>query len=341
MQATRSGSEQSYASSIRISGWEPHRSEFENSRVEIDFSGLDMAGLTPPSQWQRMLSNGNGASSAATSSSPALQVMMARRHSMATPPSSRSSQQSLQHFAAAAAGASGVSQMPSSSSAPFVPWHAFPAAQPQPMSLSIDCNVLTQQHLPSPPHTRDSSRSPSLIHMQQQQRIVTRSSKARQAAAPAASAPSVSSCSSTSTTKFSRASAGKRHRTSTERKIERKRAENANYIPRPRNSFIIFRTDFVAKHKKEAEAAGVSTAAAVAASSKGQPVADDEDGDVRSLSKQASEVWNRMSEAEKAPWQERAELEKRDHARKYPNYRYRPVRHNSMPGPQGRGRLVL
>ncbi|KLO15320.1 HMG-box, partial [Schizopora paradoxa] len=76
--------------------------------------------------------------------------------------------------------------------------------------------------------------------------------------------------------------------------------------PRPRNSFIIFRTDFVAKHKKEAEAAG------------------DGDGDVRSLSKQASEVWNKMSEAEKVPWQERAEEEKRDHARKYPNYRYRP-----------------
>ena len=58
--------------------------------------------------------------------------------------------------------------------------------------------------------------------------------------------------------------------------------------------------------------------------------ADDEDEDAnQSLSKQASAVWNKMSEAEKRPYVERAKLEKAAHEAKYPHYRYKPVRHNS------------
>lgn len=118
----------------------------------------------------------------------------------------------------------------------------------------------------------------------------------------------------------SAAAAGRavRPRSSTERKIARKRAENANYIPRPRNSFIIFRTEFVLRKTGGGSVSG-----------KNAHADSDDDEASGTLSKQASEVWHRMNDAEKQPWVERAEQEKRDHAAKYPNYRYRPVRQNS------------
>lgn len=175
-----------------------------------------------------------------------------------------------------------------------------PAATPLPPFL-----------LPTPPHTRSPSTSP---------------------ASPAASSRRQAAAADAAATK------ARRHKTSTERKIERKRAENANYIPRPKNSFILFRTDFVQRHKKEAEVTG-STARAVAAVTTaallgemglirddGQFLGSEEEMSL-SLSKQASEVWNRMTEVEKQPWVDLAEKEKQAHAKRYPNYRYRPVRH--------------
>ena len=135
----------------------------------------------------------------------------------------------------------------------------------------------------------------------------------------------------------------KKPRSSTERKMDRKRAEDANYIPRPRNSFILFRNDFVERHKQRAEALGLTTAAVSAAAvgaslgrraSSSSDDDDDEGGTSRTLSKQASDIWNNMSDAEKAPWQEAAEDEKREHAKKYPNYRFRPKRQLSHPQQQ-------
>lgn len=122
------------------------------------------------------------------------------------------------------------------------------------------------------------------------------------------------------TSSRSAAAAGRavRPRSSTERKIARKRAENANYIPRPRNSFIIFRTEFV-NRKTNGEGERPPS----------KRRHDDSD-DERSLSKQAAEVWQRMSDAEKQPWIERAEQEKREHAATYPHYRYRPIRQNAQ-----------
>jgi hypothetical protein len=73
-------------------------------------------------------------------------------------------------------------------------------------------------------------------------------------------------------------------------------------IPRPPNSFIIFRSEFTKLRKSQQ---GVSTAG---------------------LSRQAGDAWNLLSPEAKLPYRRRAELEKQKHARIYPNYQYRPRR---------------
>ena len=141
--------------------------------------------------------------------------------------------------------------------------------------------------LPTPPQTR----SPSLVSSPTSMTVVAGARPVASSRGPAA------------------AGVPRRVRTSTERKIERKRAENANYIPRPKNSFILFRTDFVARHKKVGEASGSTASAAAAATTAALLAAERRvkeegydfgglDGDElegASLSKQASEVWHRMS----------------------------------------------
>ncbi|KAL5498214.1 hypothetical protein ACEPAH_2344 [Sanghuangporus vaninii] len=133
--------------------------------------------------------------------------------------------------------------------------------------------------------------------------------------------PSTSSSSSFSSSRNAAAAgrSGSRPRSSTERKIARKLAENANYVPRPKNSFILFRTEFVAQR----------TNGGAQPSSDSRSDADDDDDATQSLSKQASAVWNKMTDEEKKPYVERAKLEKAAHEAKYPHYRYKPVRHNS------------
>ncbi|KAL5520363.1 hypothetical protein ACEPAG_9587 [Sanghuangporus baumii] len=150
--------------------------------------------------------------------------------------------------------------------------------------------------------------------------------------------PSTSSSSSFSSSRNAAAAgrSGSRPRSSTERKIARKLAENANYVPRPRNSFILFRTEFVAQR----------TNGGTQSSSGSKSDADDDDDTTQSLSKQASAVWNKMTDEEKKPFVERAKLEKAAHGAKYPHYRYKPVRHNSarkngpLPPPGGRSGLT-
>ncbi|KAJ7940134.1 high mobility group box domain-containing protein, partial [Mycena leptocephala] len=71
-------------------------------------------------------------------------------------------------------------------------------------------------------------------------------------------------------------------------------------IPRPRNPFICFRSDYVKAHKRAI-------------------------GDVFDqayMSRGAGEIWRGMSEAERLPYIELAREEKQTHARQHPNYRY-------------------
>ncbi|KAJ7923391.1 hypothetical protein B0H13DRAFT_1602691, partial [Mycena leptocephala] len=74
------------------------------------------------------------------------------------------------------------------------------------------------------------------------------------------------------------------------------------HIPRPRNAFIFFRSDYVKAEKRVASRPG----------SLDQTV----------LSRGAGDVWREMSEDERLPYVLMAQQEKKDHALKYPNYRY-------------------
>lgn len=197
-------------------------------------------------------------------------------------------------------------------------------------------------HLPSPPTTRNSSPDTPYNALQSRASAATTSAVALSemlaarngsSIAPSPTPPMRMPTPADSSAASSAAPPAKRHKTSTERKKERKLAENANYVPRPKNSFILFRTDFVAKHKARLDSEGRSAAGTSSISASGSASGGEDDETPCSLSKQASVEWNKMSDKEKEPWQKRAEFEKQEHARKHPNYRYRPVR-NPQPSPQ-------
>ncbi|KAL0947515.1 hypothetical protein HGRIS_013614 [Hohenbuehelia grisea] len=93
-----------------------------------------------------------------------------------------------------------------------------------------------------------------------------------------------------------------------------RRPDESGHIPRPRNSFIIFRC-FYSRHNAKA-----------ARKSAPSVVFDDlclEDP-TGTMTKRSSEVWNRMSPEERKPWEKLARLEKLEHERLYPNYRFQP-----------------
>jgi len=79
-------------------------------------------------------------------------------------------------------------------------------------------------------------------------------------------------------------------------------------IARPRNEFILFRCDYVAKHQREGKRV------------RRAPGAEAE----KTLSKQAAEAWHELSPEERLYWKGCANQERNEHARQYPNYRYRP-----------------
>lgn len=94
---------------------------------------------------------------------------------------------------------------------------------------------------------------------------------------------------------------------------------DVGHIPRPRNAFICFRSDYV-KEQKIASARPGSL-------------------DQTVLSRGAAEVWRGMTEEERSPFLLMALHEKREHALRYPNYRYAPgsssgaARKNRKPKP--------
>ncbi|KAJ7153759.1 hypothetical protein C8R46DRAFT_828911, partial [Mycena filopes] len=71
-------------------------------------------------------------------------------------------------------------------------------------------------------------------------------------------------------------------------------------IRRPRNAFFIFRSDFV-----------LEVMAGTAQSLQ-----------QRNLSRAAAQVWSTMGRVERQPFYERAENESKEHALRYPNYRF-------------------
>ena len=95
--------------------------------------------------------------------------------------------------------------------------------------------------------------------------------------------------------------------------LEPARKGDPDWVARPRNSFIIFRCEFARQH------AGVGH--------KGKRYADDIPE--KSLSKRASEAWKALPHSEKLRFQVMADLEKKQHAKDNPNYRFKPVRRPS------------
>ncbi|KAI0628782.1 high mobility group box domain-containing protein, partial [Trametes polyzona] len=87
------------------------------------------------------------------------------------------------------------------------------------------------------------------------------------------------------------------------RRYKAKRQQDPNWAPRPPNAFILFRRDYVEKHK-------------------GENVVPDKKE--KTLSKRASLAWHTLSDEEKKPWYEQAKLEALKHAQANPGYVFRP-----------------
>ncbi|KAH9914467.1 uncharacterized protein B0H18DRAFT_1108321 [Fomitopsis serialis] len=94
-----------------------------------------------------------------------------------------------------------------------------------------------------------------------------------------------------------------------ERRAQRNRERDPSWVPRPPNAFIIFRSEYSRKH---------------AQANRNNPPTPE-----KTLSKRAAEAWKALSVQEKAPYKEKAEQERLDHAEKHPHYRYKPRRRQS------------
>jgi hypothetical protein len=92
------------------------------------------------------------------------------------------------------------------------------------------------------------------------------------------------------------------------RKRGRKRTKFADpsHIPRPMNSFIHFRTQWVADHRDSELAKGP-----------------------KSLSKLAGEAWHSLSKEERDRYQNLATVAKKNHEKRYPHYKYEPKKKTS------------
>ncbi|THH27924.1 hypothetical protein EUX98_g6272 [Antrodiella citrinella] len=99
------------------------------------------------------------------------------------------------------------------------------------------------------------------------------------------------------------------HPSPTERRAQRKRQDDPNWVPRPPNSFMIFRREFSREHARE--------------NRHGEPVAE------KHLSKRAGVVWKSLSDAQQRPYKERAIFAQEEHARLYPLYKFKPCRRGS------------
>ncbi|KAG6902674.1 hypothetical protein C0995_013366 [Termitomyces sp. Mi166 len=82
------------------------------------------------------------------------------------------------------------------------------------------------------------------------------------------------------------------------------------WVARPRNRFIIFRCEYSRQHAKEGKRVRRPPGTATE----------------KTISKRAAEAWHQLSAEEKNRFKERAKQEKEEHARRYPDYRFRPVK---------------
>ncbi|KAF8845475.1 hypothetical protein BDN67DRAFT_999620 [Paxillus ammoniavirescens] len=81
------------------------------------------------------------------------------------------------------------------------------------------------------------------------------------------------------------------------------RNKSPDHIPRPRNAFMLFRSAFAAAQK----------------------ISTNIEHDNRHITRIIAHCWNRLSEADKQVWRDKATAEKAEHAQRHPNYRFSPV----------------
>ncbi|KAH9857524.1 hypothetical protein C2E23DRAFT_278656 [Lenzites betulinus] len=89
------------------------------------------------------------------------------------------------------------------------------------------------------------------------------------------------------------------------RRYKIKRSQDPTWAPRPPNAFILFRRDYVNRHKGEN----------IVAETKQQQ---------KTLSKRASDAWKSAEDDERQVWYEKAKLEALKHAAAHPDYVFRP-----------------
>ncbi|KAH9890534.1 hypothetical protein C8Q73DRAFT_792979 [Cubamyces lactineus] len=100
------------------------------------------------------------------------------------------------------------------------------------------------------------------------------------------------------------------HNPTSTRRYKLKRQLDPSWAPRPPNAFILFRRDYVEKHKGE------------------NSVSDPKE---KTLSKRAGDAWKALTADDKKPWFEKAKVEAMKHAAANPNYVYRPKKPRSEP----------
>ncbi|KAG8217169.1 hypothetical protein J3R82DRAFT_5250 [Butyriboletus roseoflavus] len=99
---------------------------------------------------------------------------------------------------------------------------------------------------------------------------------------------------------------------SSDRRAQRNRHRDPSWIPRPRNAFIIFRCNYSREHAQ--------------GSQDSQNDHDPTNPSVKTLSKRAADAWKQLSTPEKDRYKVLADKERQEHARLYPNYRFRPMK---------------
>ncbi|KAL4069315.1 high mobility group box domain-containing protein, partial [Scleroderma citrinum] len=87
------------------------------------------------------------------------------------------------------------------------------------------------------------------------------------------------------------------------------RNKSLNHVPRPRNAFMLFRSAFSAAQK----------------------ISTNIEHDNRHITRIIAHCWNRLPEADKQVWRDKAASEKAQHMERYPNYRFSPVGRTSKP----------
>ena len=107
---------------------------------------------------------------------------------------------------------------------------------------------------------------------------------------------------------------------SSDRRAIRNRQRDPDWVPRPRNAFIIFRCEYSRKHARDSN-----------------DTSDKSSRSDKTLSKRAAEEWRCLSAEEREQYKILAVQEKAAHALQNPDYRFKPVR-RTPPGIASRSR---